>query len=145
VRLEVAQRLGASVTLVADEEPGQQIVDATAGHGVDVVLEASGTESGLATAIGAVRKGGQIVLVGLHEEPRALDLLDLSLREIDIATTLAHICATDLPQAVEILATPGLAANVIDTVVTLDAFVEDGLVPLAEGRVRGKIVVDVAA
>jgi (R,R)-butanediol dehydrogenase/meso-butanediol dehydrogenase/diacetyl reductase len=144
-RLEVARRLGASETVPADGESARRIVDATGGRGVDVALEASGTEPGLATAIAAVRKGGRIVLVGLHEEPRALDLLDLNLREIGIETTLAHICETDLPEAVGILAAAGLAAAVIDRVVPLEAFVEDGLVPLAEGRVGGKVVVDVAA
>jgi threonine dehydrogenase-like Zn-dependent dehydrogenase len=141
-RLAIAERLGASTTLRAEDEPARKIVDAIGG--VDVAIEASGTEAGLATAVAAVRIGGRIVLVGLHEQLRPLDLHALILREIDIATTLAHICLTDMPEAVAILSTTELAANVIDRVVDLEAFVDQGLVPLAEGRVHGKLVVDIA-
>lgn len=144
VRLEAAQRLGASLTLLADGEAAARMLDASDGGGFDVVLEASGTEPGLQLAIATVRKGGQLVLVGLHDAPRAIDLFDLSLREIDTITTLAHICSSDVPRALAALATPGLADTVIETVVGLDRFVEDGLVPFADGRLRGKVVVDVA-
>ena len=62
-----------------------------------------------------------------------------------MATTLAHICRTDLPEAIELLSTTELAADVIARVVPLEAFVDAGLIPLAEGLVHGKVVVDVAA
>jgi hypothetical protein len=59
-------------------------------------------------------------------------------------TTNAHICATDLPASLRILTGNDLADRVVDRVVPLDALVEDGLVAMAEGRARGKVVVSVA-
>ena len=76
--------------------------------------------------------------------PRAIDLFDLSLREIDTARRLRTSARTTYREALESLATTGLADTVIETVVRLGRFVEDGLVPFAEGLVHGKVVVDVA-
>jgi threonine dehydrogenase-like Zn-dependent dehydrogenase len=136
-RLENARALGAGRALLAGD-PELATLDA------DVVIEATGTEAGLATAIGAVRRGGRLLLVGMHDEPRTLDLRDLTLREVEVMTTNAHICATDLPASLGILAGGDLAARVVDRVVPLDDLVEDGLMAMAEGRARGKVVVAVA-
>ncbi|MDX6512280.1 MAG: (R,R)-butanediol dehydrogenase / meso-butanediol dehydrogenase / diacetyl reductase [Gaiellaceae bacterium] len=132
-RLEAARRVGADETLDAADAPGDRQLD--------VVIEASGTASGLETAVRMVRRGGRILLVGLHDEPRAMDLLDLSLREVEVLTTVAHVCGRDLPAALQILASTELAQQVIDPVIPLDEVVESGLVPLAEHRATGKIVV----
>jgi hypothetical protein len=60
-------------------------------------------------------------------------------------TTLAHVLSTDLPEAVAILTSPGLGENAVERFVPLEAFLDQGLLPLAEGRACGKIVVDVGA
>jgi threonine dehydrogenase-like Zn-dependent dehydrogenase len=144
-RLETAERLGAALAVLADEDAEARLREVSEGRGLDVVLEASGTEAGLRLALASLRKGGRVVVVGLHDTPRMLELFDLSLREIDVVTTLAHICATDVPRALAALSRPGLARTVIETEVRLERFVEDGLVPFAENRLRGKVVVDVGA
>lgn len=81
------------------------------------------------------------MLVGLQAEPRALDLHEVVLREVNIATTVAHVCEVDLPESLEILASTSLAETVLDRVIPLEGLVEDGLLAMAEGRARGKIVV----
>lgn len=134
-RLEIARRVGADESFVAADAPGERQLD--------VVIEASGTAAGLKTAVQMVRRGGRILLVGLHDEPRKVNLLDLSLREVEVLTTVAHVCGRDLPAALQILATTELARQVIDPVIALDEVVESGLVPLAVHRAQGKIVVRV--
>jgi hypothetical protein len=53
------------------------------------------------------------------------------------------VCAEDIPEALEILSTSGVASQVLDRVISLDELVEQGIIPLAERRAKGKIVVDV--
>jgi threonine dehydrogenase-like Zn-dependent dehydrogenase len=144
-RLAVARALGARVAIDARADAAAALRAATGGDGADIVIEASGSVAGLATATAGVRRGGRLLLVGLHDRPRELDLLDLTVREVELTTTLAHVCAHDLPDAVALLATGDLAARVVDRTIALDEVVEHGLVPLAEGRAHGKILVSVAA
>jgi len=117
----------------------------TDGQGFDVVVESSGAPHAPAAAAAAARRGGRLVLVGLQAEPRELDLTSLALREVDIATTVAHVCDVDLPEALQLLADGNLAQLVIDRRIPLSALVEEGLRPLAEGTAKGKIVVDPSA
>ena len=72
-----------------------------------------------------------------------LDLFSVSVREVDVHGTLAHVCSEDLAPAVTLLAATGLAATVLGGVIPLAELVEGGLRPLAERTATGKIVVDV--
>ena len=144
-RLQLARSLGADHVL--DARAGgvaARIRDLTGGEGAAAVIEASGAESSPAAAVAATRRGGQVVIVGLQAAPRALDLCDMALREVNLTSTLAHVCDVDLPEALELLAGSGLATTMLDRVIGLDALVDEGLVPLVAGTARGKIVVDPA-
>ena len=63
------------------------------------------------------------------------------LREVDVYTTVAHVCDTDIPAALELLASSDLARIAAGPRIPLEALVEDGLRPLAERRAGGKILV----
>ena len=82
-----------------------------------------------------------MLLVGLHAAPRKLDLSDTILREIDVVTSVAHVCHTDIPEALNLLAENDLAALTMARTIPLNALVEEGLRPIAEGRAPGKILV----
>ena len=142
-RLDAARRLGATTVVDAlARDPVAAILAESDGEGAHVVIEASGAPSAPATALAAARRGGRVVLVGLQAAPRELDLVSVTVREVDILTTLAHVCDVDFPEALEILARTDLAAQVLDRVIPLEALVEEGLRPLAERSVGGKVVVD---
>ena len=142
-RLETARALGATITLnVAGRDAGQAIREATGGEGAHVVIEASGAPTAPAAALAAARRGGRVALVGLQSAPRELDLFAFTVREVDVFTTLAHVCDVDLPEAIAVLAARDLVPIVVDRVIPLDALVEEGLRPLAERTATGKIVVD---
>jgi (R,R)-butanediol dehydrogenase / meso-butanediol dehydrogenase / diacetyl reductase len=66
----------------------------------------------------------------------------MTTREVEMSSALAHVCAEDLPEAVAILTRTDLASKVADRVIGLDRLVPDGLVTLADGHARGKILVD---
>jgi (R,R)-butanediol dehydrogenase/meso-butanediol dehydrogenase/diacetyl reductase len=87
-------------------------------------------------------RGGRVLLVGLAHEPQSLDLADATLREVDMLTTVAHVCGDDIPQALRLLSDDRLAALLLDRVIGLDSLVPDGLDALVERRASGKILVD---
>ena len=117
------------------------LLELTDGVGFDVVIEASGAPHAPAAAIAGARRGGRVLLVGLHGAPREIQLTPMILREVDIFTTVAHVCDSDIPAALELLAGSDVAAVTAGPTIPLDALVEEGLRPLAERRAGGKILV----
>jgi len=72
------------------------------------------------------------------------DPTDLSLREVELRGTVAHVCGRNLPAALDLLTRTDLAQRVAGPTIALEQFVEQGLAPLAEHRARGKILIDLS-
>jgi threonine dehydrogenase-like Zn-dependent dehydrogenase len=145
-KLALASGLGADEAIDARAaDVAATIKEATNGEGVDVVIEASGVPQNPSTAIHATKRGGRVVIVGLRAEPPPVDIFDAALREVDLIATVAHICDSNLPESLAVLAKTELASEVLGDVVPLTRLVEDAIAPLAEGRASGKMVVEVAA
>jgi (R,R)-butanediol dehydrogenase / meso-butanediol dehydrogenase / diacetyl reductase len=141
-RLATASALGANETANArGRDLAELLLELTDGVGFDVVIEASGAPHAPAAAIAGARRGGRVLLVGLHGAPREIQLTPMILREVDIFTTVAHVCDSDIPAALELLAGSDVAAVTAGPTLPLEALVEEGLRPLAERRARGKILV----
>ncbi len=145
-RLATASALGADETVnAADQDLAEILLERSDGVGFDVVIEASGAPHGPSAAIAGARRGGRVLLVGLHGAPRALELTPMILREVDIHTTVAHVCDSDIPAALELLVGSDIASVTAGPRIALDALVEEGLRPLAERRAAGKILVTPSA
>ena len=145
-RLTTASALGATETAdAAGRDLSELLLELSDGVGFDVVIEASGNPQAPAGAIAGARRGGRVLLVGLHGAPREIDLTRMILREVDVCTTVAHVCDSDLPAALELLATSDVAAVTAGSRIPLEALVEEGLRPLAERRAAGKILVSPSA
>ena len=143
-RLATATALGATATVPGGrQDTVESVKAAVGGDGADGVIEASGAPVSPAAALSMVRRGGDVVIVGLQAAPLPADLFSLSVREIDVHGTLAHVCGEDLGEAVAVLAGTPLAKTVLGDVIALGDLVEAGLRPLAERKARGKVVVDV--
>jgi (R,R)-butanediol dehydrogenase/meso-butanediol dehydrogenase/diacetyl reductase len=143
-RLATATALGATATVHGgNPDQVESVMAAVGGDGADVVIEASGAPASPAAAARMVRRGGDVVIVGLQAAPLPFDLFSLSVREIEVHGTLAHVCGQDLGEAVAVLAGTSLAKTVLGDVIALGDLVESGLRPLAERKAHGKIVVDV--
>ena len=141
-RLATARDLGADAAVDASgRDLGELLLELTDGVGFDVVVEASGAPHAPAAALAGARRGGRVLLVGLHGSPRELDLTRTILREVDIFTTVAHVCDSDIPAALDLLARSDVAAVTAGPRIELEALVEEGLQPLAERRASGKILV----
>jgi (R,R)-butanediol dehydrogenase/meso-butanediol dehydrogenase/diacetyl reductase len=137
-RLTAASRLGATQTvLVRPDDPVTGLVPG----GADVVIESSGVPGAAQRAAHLVAMGGTVLLVGLVQAPQSLTLADLVLREVTIRTTVAHVCDTDLPRALDLLRDRPLADELVGRVVPLERVVPDALEPLAAGVLPGKVLV----
>jgi len=142
-RLAVARQLGATHAVDAREaDPLETVRELTGGALADVTVEASGLADGMSRVQRLTRRGGTVLLVGLPKKAASLDAVDLILREIDVMTTVAHVCDANLPAALALLAERDLAALLVAEVVPLEHAVAGALVPLAEGAARGKLLVD---
>jgi (R,R)-butanediol dehydrogenase/meso-butanediol dehydrogenase/diacetyl reductase len=140
-RLASARQLGATETcLVGPDDLEGPVRDLVPG-GADVVIESSGVDGAAARAGRLTAAGGTVLLVGLAKAPQTFELAGLVLREISIQTTVAHVCAEDLPRALALLTRRPLADLLVDRVVPLEDVVTGALAPLAAGKVPGKAVV----
>jgi (R,R)-butanediol dehydrogenase/meso-butanediol dehydrogenase/diacetyl reductase len=141
-RLDVAKQLGATTTHVIGRDAALADLRDLVPGTVDVVVESSGVPGAAANALGLVARGGIVLLVGLLKTPQELVLSDVVLREVDVRTTVAHVCSTDLPAALDLLARRPLGATIGTRVVPLGSVVADGFEPLVAGTAGGKILVD---
>ena len=142
------QRLATALALGADEaidasgrELGELLLELTDGVGFDVVIEATGAPHAPAAAVKGARRGARVLFVGLHGAPRELELTPMILREVDVYTTVAHVCDTDIPAALSLLAESSVASITAGPRIPLEELVSEGLRPLAERRATGKILV----
>jgi (R,R)-butanediol dehydrogenase/meso-butanediol dehydrogenase/diacetyl reductase len=142
-RLEVARQLGATYTVDArEDDPLEAVQELTDNALADVTVEASGLADGMSRVQRLTRRGGTVLLVGLPKKEVSFNALDLILREIDVMTTVAHVCDRNLPAALALLAERDLASLLVEQVVPLERAVEEALVPMAAGAARGKLLVD---
>jgi (R,R)-butanediol dehydrogenase/meso-butanediol dehydrogenase/diacetyl reductase len=141
-RLATAVALGAGEAIDASgRELGDLLLELTDGVGFDVVIEATGAPHAPAAAVKGARRGARVLFVGLHGAPRELELTPMILREVDVYTTVAHVCDTDIPAALALLAESDVASVTAGPRIPLDELVAEGLRPLAERRASGKILV----
>ncbi len=74
-RLDLAVRMGADLALNSSQvDPVARVLEATAGLGVDVVLEMSGHPDAIHQGLRMLRRGGRISLLGIPSRPVELDL-----------------------------------------------------------------------
>ncbi len=70
-RLEAARALGATHVFAASRPDIMAEIRGAAGDGVDVALETAGHESAVRTALGSLKRGGKLAVIGLPPEPEA--------------------------------------------------------------------------
>jgi len=140
-RLERASRLGADHTVDVGDNAETDIRKIFGDSGIDVVIEASGAPGQLQFAIGLVKPGGNILQVGLPSSRQEIDVHRIVMSEINILTTLAHVCGQDLAPALEILGSTALAAELVEGVYPLSD-ISNQLEQLGSGKIQGKVLFD---
>jgi L-iditol 2-dehydrogenase len=120
-RLKLALELGATDVVTAESDPVAKILELTAGGGVDVAVEAVGRNETVATAIGGVRKGGSVVLVGNISPEVTLPLQKVVTRQIRLQGSCAS--AGEYPRAIGLMSSGAIQVKPLITAIA----------PLAEG------------
>jgi (R,R)-butanediol dehydrogenase/meso-butanediol dehydrogenase/diacetyl reductase len=144
-RLAIAASLGITLRVDAGTcDPVLALQQITNGVGVDVAVEATGNPTVIAQALASLARGGRLVQVGIPTGLVSLPLGELVVSEKEIRTTNGQICEQNLPHALGLLTTTGLATHIGYQVIDLEELVEKGLLPLAEHRASAKILVRIS-
>jgi L-iditol 2-dehydrogenase len=121
-RLKLATEMGAdAVILGSGDGLVQDVLRATGGRGVDLVLEAVGRDETVSAAIDAVRKGGRVTLIGNITPQVKLPLQKVVSRQIRMQGSCAS-CG-EYPQAMELMASGKIRVTPLITAIA----------PLADG------------
>jgi (R,R)-butanediol dehydrogenase/meso-butanediol dehydrogenase/diacetyl reductase len=120
-RHRLAASLGADETYALEE----------AAPAADVVVECSGNAGAIRTAVGAARKGGRVVLVGIYGRPSTFDFLDVVGTEKEIIGSLSHVYDEDFAAAVTLLGRGAVRAEpLVSDRVPLSRALDDGILAL---------------
>jgi (R,R)-butanediol dehydrogenase/meso-butanediol dehydrogenase/diacetyl reductase len=143
-RLTIARGLGAVETIRAGDALALTTALGELGFVPTLVFEVSGSDAGVAAAVAAVDAGGRLVEVGIAKHPVQIDARRVTTKELEIIGTNALIGRDDVPEAARLLAVdPGVWQAVAPAAIPLERIVEDGLVPMLEGRATQiKLLVD---
>lgn len=100
--------------------------DSSEGIGVDAVIECSGNERALQTALASVRSAGRISQTGLHTRPAAFDPMVLSEHDITLSGTWCYP-VTDFPRIIDLIARGRYPAEkVVTAQIAMEDIVEKG-------------------
>lgn len=114
-RLDLAAGFPNCERVVVDrEEPVEAILSRTGGAGADVVLECAGVGPSAATCLGAVRRGGRYVQVGLFAGPVPWDLGQVAIKELRVSGPFGALYDT-FPRALSLLARHGAMLRAVVT------------------------------
>jgi len=130
-RLELAKKLGATTTINGKKE--DPIKEVLAHGGVNTVFEAVGHQKTVQQALSMVRKGGKVVIIGMLEAIMELDMLDVTVKEIQIRGSYGYT-TKDFKQALNLIVSKKVNVKPLIThVLPLNNIVK-GFNILAEGK-----------
>ena len=121
----------------ADEE----LLNWSGGVGADVSFEVSGTRPGLTTALSALRARGRLVAVGIHPEPRLLDLKLVFWKELQILGARVYERA-DYDAAIELLSADSIPADALISAVVPLRSAPEAFQTLNAGGTVMKVLID---
>lgn len=143
-RLELAKKMGADVVLNAKEtDVVQEVEQITKGFGADIVVELTGSPAAVTSATKVLRRGGDLVFVGLFSGPVEVDLTgDIIYKEANVYGITGRIMWDTWWSAQSMLLSGKMN---IDPVVTHEFALEDfdTALQLAESAKTGKIVFNI--
>ncbi len=126
-RREATLALGATEVFDPhDTDVSDELMRCSGGLGVDVSVECSGTEAGLATCVAATRARGTIAQTGIHMRPVAVDVARLNSHALTLMGTWCWL-AFDFERVVALVASGRFPiGNVISRRIALDGVVDQG-------------------
>ena len=127
VRAELARSLDVGTVIDPSSVDVVELLrEATAGIGVDSVVECSGNERALQTALSAVRSAGTVTQTGLHTTTAAIEPMQISLREITYNGTWCFPLG-DWPRVIDLISRRELPVEQVVTArIDIDQIVDRG-------------------
>lgn len=116
----------------------------SAGAGVAVAFEVSGSQPGVDTAIDALAVRGRMVVVGIHPQPRAVSLHRVFWRELTLVGARVYQ-RTDFERAIELVVAQEVPATALISRVVPLADAADAFAALGAGGDVMKVLVDCQA
>jgi threonine dehydrogenase-like Zn-dependent dehydrogenase len=114
---EMARHLGATHVFASDAKGTQELDQWSAGNRVDKVIETvGGTADTIDVAVGAVRRGGTVVLLGVFTQPPRCPALALLVKEVRLVGSLTYGrvgTRADFEVAIQLLARTPAARDMI--------------------------------
>jgi len=120
VRRDQAVKLGAAAAHGSPESLLAALRADTGGLGADFVIDAVGRESTRRLAVEAVRPGGTVVLLGLHDDETGFSGHDLVRREVLVTGSYAYTDA-DFARALALLASGRVGLGALPAVQPLES------------------------
>jgi 2-desacetyl-2-hydroxyethyl bacteriochlorophyllide A dehydrogenase len=140
-RRDVADRFGLRTLDPTRQDVRAEVDDWSQGAGATVTFEVTGTQTGLDLAVDVLAARGRGVLVGIHGEPRQVDVHRVFLHELSLVGARVYERA-DFTEAVRMLAAADLpSGELVSDVVPLPAAAEAFRLLESGGRVV-KVLVD---
>jgi threonine 3-dehydrogenase len=140
-RLALAKQMGTDVVLNAKEtDVVQEVEQITKGFGADIVVELTGSQAAVSCATKVLRRGGDMVFVGLFSGPVEVDLTaDIIYKEANVFGITGRIMWDTWWSAQSMLLSGKMnTAPVVTHEFALEDF--DKALQLAESGTTGKIV-----
>jgi len=120
VRRDQAARLGEAAAHGSPDDLLEALRAETGGLGADFVIDAVGRESTRRLAVEAVRPGGRVVLLGLHDDETGFSGHDLVRREVAVTGSYAYTDA-DFARALTLLASGRVGLGTLPAVQPLES------------------------
>lgn len=143
-RQALARELGAAATIPGGDVEAIVAALQDDGFSPEAVFEVSGSAVGATTALAVARATTRLVLVGLQSRPLDIEPRQLTLREMELIGTNAHVREIDLPAALKMLSARDRSwSDIAPEAIPLEQLVAAGLEPLSSGASTAvKILVD---
>ena len=143
-RRELAAEFGADIVLNPEEEGETiqgKVMDFYDGIGADIAFECAGTPQAFELCLNLVKAGGQILNLGVTENPASVAPAFLVRRELDIKSSLAY-GGEEVIQCLYYLATGRFSTRgLLSDIIPLSDLVEKGFYRLAADKSLIKVVV----
>ena len=119
-RLPLLDDLGIATVNVQSGDLDARADAQTAGVGFDVVFDSTGHHTGIGTAVDHVRKGGQVVMVGIPNDTSEVTFTSVVRGEVDVNTSYGSTW-TNFEQALRLLERGEIAVDeILDTSYDVD-------------------------
>lgn len=119
-RLPLLDDLGIETVNVQSKNLEERAEEFTDGIGFDVVFDSTGHHTGLGTAVDFVRKGGQVVVVGIPNDATEVTLTSVVRGEVSINTSYGSTW-TNFEQALRLMERDEIAVDeILDTSYSTD-------------------------